>query len=588
MNGHFNILPKSVLLAILAVVYFPHAPLYADIAYTDFDGTETIDLTPGSDEIVIDGKNKLGMEIHDFTLELKGVDGKVKMKRIKVMPSDRRGNLKSTSDWDVDDNMDGNTQGDMEKGNIGSGFSNDKNAPGGRANEADNVDDSPGQKTRVDSSGFGQVSCCGGAGYGKAPDHAEQQAKKNKTEDGDESYTEDGVSGKEKRGRNKFRIKIKLTGKLKAAKKGGKCKIVITPSTEGHKTAMYVPDGLAPGGGFVGIGFIHPSPGVRLMIPNNTGHTLTAVNVKPRGGIDIIELSEIDPQTGTGVARCDLEEDATDGVLSLELDEPAAPGEEICIDAVIAHFEPKTRDSGLELTPVIDDSKASVAWPGIRGVMVTFIPSGKNYGNIGDLVLTNTTDREVSVTAPEGLLLDSNDPKVQDLYVARVPTESPCAGAGDVGKPISIKPGAAYVIKEIPGFCPDFELAAPGKGQSEIYAAKKPDKKSQTLLKAIELAREVDVGEMKLDVFGEKKTAAMITQGTLWIVDSKADEVENNDVTKKDLADKFLAAFKLSAKDALAKMRQEQKEQAVKLVQADLKDIVAKISFVSKKAVKDL
>jgi len=575
---------KGVLLMILAGVGLLGAPLQADIKYTDFDGAETIDIDPGSDEIIIDGKNKLGMDIHDFTLELKGVDGKVKIKRVKVMPADRRGNLKDTSDWDVDDNMDGNTQGDSKKGNIGSGFANDKNAPGGRANEADNVDDSPGQKTRVDSSGFGNPSCCGGAGYGKAPDHAEQQAKKNKTEDPAESYTDDRVSKSEKRGRNKFRIKIKLTGKLKAAKKKGKCQIVVTPSTEGKKTAMYVPDGLQPGGGFVGIGFIHPAPGVRLMVPNNTGHTLTAVKIKPKGGIDIVGLSEIDPQTGIELTQCDLEKDTTDGVHSLALDEPIAPGGAVCIDAAIAHFEPKGKGSGLELTPVTDDSRASMAWPPIKGVLVTFIPSGRNYGDIGDLVLTNTTDREVSVTVPSGLLLDSNDPATQDLYVARVPTESPCAGAEAVGQPVSIKPGRAHVIKSVPGFCPDFELASPSKGDSGVYAARQPDKKSETLLATILLVEKVDVGEMKLEVFGSVKTRAMLAQGALWMVDSKSDAVEGNDVTKKALEGKFITAFKTAAKGALAKMDENQKKKAVQLVEADVKDIVAKIAFVSKAA----
>ncbi|MDP6637425.1 MAG: hypothetical protein QGG42_21210 [Phycisphaerae bacterium] len=357
MNGCFNIFRKSVLLAILAGVSFLHSPLLADITYTDFDGAETIDLEPGSDEIVIDGINKLGMDIHDFTLELKGVDGKVKMKRVKVKPSDRRGKLKSTSDWDVDDNMDGNTQGDSEKGNVGTGYSNDADAPGGRANEADNVDDSPGQTTRVDSNGFGNPSCCGGAGYGKAADHAEQEARRNKSEDSDESYTDDRVSSSERGGRNKFRIKIKLTGKLKPAKKGGKCQIVVTPSTEGHSMAMCVPDGLTPDGGFVEIGFIHPAPGVRMMIPNNTGHTLVGVKVEPRGGIDIVRLVEIDQPTGTPLGQCDLNKDTKNGVHALALEEPVAPGGKVCIDAAIAHFEPKTKVSGLKLTPVTDDSK---------------------------------------------------------------------------------------------------------------------------------------------------------------------------------------------------------------------------------------
>ena len=237
-----------------------------------------------------------------------------------------------------------------------------------------------------------------------------------------------------------------------------------------------------------------------------------------------------------------------------------------------------------------DDSGTAVAdagtddWPGIDGVNCTFVPSGSNYGNIGDLSITNDTDQPVTVTVPPGLLLDSSDLAVQDLYVADVPTETPCSGAKDVGKPITIDRDSTHVIKDVPGFCPDFEKNPPQKGDEDVYTCKQPDEKSEVLLNAIELVKKLDVGSLKLDVFGKDKAEAMVAQGSLWVVDSKIDDVKGNEIDGDDLSSRFFGTFATAAKDALDGMSPETREKAEKLVKDDIKKIVDATSFVTKKS----
>ncbi|NOZ22523.1 MAG: hypothetical protein GXP25_15685 [Planctomycetes bacterium] len=221
-------------------------------------------------------------------------------------------------------------------------------------------------------------------------------------------------------------------------------------------------------------------------------------------------------------------------------------------------------------------------WPGTEGVLCTFVPSGENYGNIGDLAITNTTDQAISVTVPDGLLLDSSDAGVQDLYVADVPSRTPCAGATEIGKPIIIGAGETHVINDIPGFCPDFELKPPAKGASDAYTTRQPDEKAATLLATIEAVKKFDMGTLKLQVFEKDQTREMLAQGALWMVDSRVDEVKGNEVSNENLGDRYWDKFRESAADALAKMSPKQREEAEDLVKEDIKKIVAATSFVSK------
>lgn len=242
---------------------------------------------------------------------------------------------------------------------------------------------------------------------------------------------------------------------------------------------------------------------------------------------------------------------------------------------------------GLDLAPDDEDSGTAVAlvdWPGIEGVGCTFTPSGKNYGDIGDLAIENDTDKPVTVTIPPGLLLDSADPAVQDLYVADVPTETPYAGAKDIDRPITIKPGGTYVAKDLPGFCPDFEKKPPQTGDTEIYACQQPDEKSKVLLDTIEAVKKLDVGSLKLQVFEDDKTRAMVAQGSLWMVDSRIDEVKDNEVSADDLSSRFYETFVTSAKEALDKMSPDDRKKAEQLVKDDIKTIVGATSFVAKQS----
>jgi hypothetical protein len=171
---------------------------------------------------------------------------------------------------------------------------------------------------------------------------------------------------------------------------------------------------------------------------------------------------------------------------------------------------------------------------------------------------------------------------VQDLYVADVPTETPCAGADDIGKPVTIQPEGYHIIRDVPGFCPDFEKEPPGKDDTSVYACRQPDEKSKVLLETIASVKKLDVGALKLDVFGKDKARAMVAQGSLWMVDSEIDDEKDNEVTDEDLAGKFYDTFATAAKGSLEKMSPENRKQAEKLVRDDIRKIVQATSFVAK------
>ncbi len=137
-------------------------------------------------------------------------------------------------------------------------------------------------------------------------------------------------------------------------------------------------------------------------------------------------------------------------------------------------------------------------------------------------------------------------------------------------------------MEHLSGFCPDHEKAPPKKDDTAIYTCSQPDKKASTLLATIGLAGTIDVSSLKLSVFETPKAAAMMTQGALWMVDSKIDEVKDNEVSDKDLSDKFYGTFAVSAKASLDKMTPENRQRAETIVRSDISKIVAAISFVSK------
>ncbi|MDP6634867.1 MAG: hypothetical protein QGG42_08225 [Phycisphaerae bacterium] len=220
-------------------------------------------------------------------------------------------------------------------------------------------------------------------------------------------------------------------------------------------------------------------------------------------------------------------------------------------------------------------------WPG-GGLVCSFVPSGRNYGDIGDLSITNTTDLAIVVTVREGLLLDSTDPGVQDLYIAVVPTIVTLSGAKELNRPITVRAHATYTIKHIPGFCPDFELAPPARGAADIYTIRPPDEKSRALIATVRAAREFDVGSMKLKVFGPDKAREMLCQSAVWVVDSQTDQVKGNEVTGEVLVTRYWKTFELSAREKLEKLPQADRKAAETTVKIDIRKIVAATAFLAK------
>jgi hypothetical protein len=191
----------------------------------------------------------------------------------------------------------------------------------------------------------------------------------------------------------------------------------------------------------------------------------------------------------------------------------------------------------------------------------------------------------VTVTVPAGMLLDSSDPATQDLYIALVPVETPCQGAKYVGKSVTVKAGDTFVMKDMPGFCPDYEKDPPRKDDTAVYTCKQPDGKSKVLLVTIGAVRTIDVTSLKLAVFENAKAATMMTQGALWMVDARIDKVKDNEVSDKDLSDRFYGTFAASAKISLDKMAPDARKRAETIVRSDIIKIVAAISFVTKQRV---
>jgi len=217
-----------------------------------------------------------------------------------------------------------------------------------------------------------------------------------------------------------------------------------------------------------------------------------------------------------------------------------------------------------------------------EGLFCMFIPSGRNYGDIGDLLITNPTDEPVTCVVPDGMLLDSSDPITQDLYVANVPTETPCSGAELIGRPVTVGAGESYLMRDLPGYCPDFELAPPDEGVCDIYTPCAPDERGARLLEVIAAVQGFDVGPVKLDLFEEGKAREMMCQGALWTVESAFDDVEGNEVTAEQLAGRYWEAFETSAGAALEAMPSDQRQETEELVRDEIRRIVSATSFVAK------
>ena len=153
--------------------------------------------------------------------------------------------IDAKSDWDVDD--DGNGLSDQR-------YVPDPAATGGNpagANEADNVDESPGTTTRVDANGNLRPSEARGRGVPPHDDGVKEQnrgsAGKERRRSGGKGAPKepreplDGVGGVQPE--DYFIVEFDLTG----APKGDECVFVLVPSTVGGRKVALLDEGVTPG-----------------------------------------------------------------------------------------------------------------------------------------------------------------------------------------------------------------------------------------------------------------------------------------------------------------------------------------------------
>jgi hypothetical protein len=268
------------------------------------------------------GRNVSRSRFKDFELEMKGCGTGAKFHRVRVTPravfnddgemtdSDQR------SDWDVDDDGSGLSD-QQEVEDPGS----EATIPGtqtrsGLSNETDDVDDSPGTKTRVDANGHSSAGAANeraeaAAGEAKTEDPSEDKpgdppapateesarAKANGTAPPSEPL--DGVGGIQP-GDN-FIIEFELT----AVPKGKDCIFALVPSGAGGRQVALLQDGLRPGDNRLEFAYV-PVTGGLATLPNATGMPLSAIDARPMTGMSLRQLSarSIDGSTQIGEQTC--------------------------------------------------------------------------------------------------------------------------------------------------------------------------------------------------------------------------------------------------------------------------------------------
>lgn len=218
-----------------------------------------------------------------------------------------------------------------------------------------------------------------------------------------------------------------------------------------------------------------------------------------------------------------------------------------------------------------------------NGLIVTPVARGENYGPVFDLILRNPTSKPITWQLQLATIVKSLDDDVQSLLLLPVPYET--VEFHKSFKPLTVPAGEFRVLEGVPGVCLDFELPPPTRGLAG-HILIKPDDTSKPVAKAVADAIEIDLSKLGLEIIDPNQVTGMVVQGAVWKTESHTDPIEGNEVTDEMLEDKFWKIFVEQATDELAKLKPKQREQVTTLVKEDIKKIVGKISFVSKRHIK--
>ena len=213
-----------------------------------------------------------------------------------------------------------------------------------------------------------------------------------------------------------------------------------------------------------------------------------------------------------------------------------------------------------------------------------YIPSGGNYGDIGDGFCINDGGVPVAFTIPDGSWMHSDDPNHQDMLVTDVPTRegNECSGAEALDVAITVPPETVVVVKDLPGVCPDYEKDPPTAGDSAHYELQPPNDKSRALVAVVDEVAAIDFTAKPLKGMKPGQAAETACQGAVWMAESRIDEVEGNEVSTEELHGRFFMTYLAAVDPAHRELDDEERDQLDDAVRDDLTTIVNAIDFATK------
>ena len=242
--------------------------------------------------------------------------------------------------------------------------------------------------------------------------------------------------------------------------------------------------------------------------------------------------------------------------------------------------------------PPKDEKYIKIGWDDLPTGIITldgqvslWVPTGDNYGNIGNACFVNYDGDEETCGVEDGSWVKSNDGQYQDFVVTDVPTygEDPPSGYSSLDKEFPLPSETVVVIKDTPGVCASFHTPPPPAGEMDAFTIKPPDEESEALTSVVDEISQIDFTKKPLTGMSPEQAKATACQAAVWKVGSQIDSVEGNDVTNEDLKDRFFNTY-LSATTAIReKMTPEKRDEMDNIVQDDLTTVIESVDFVSKK-----
>lgn len=221
----------------------------------------------------------------------------------------------------------------------------------------------------------------------------------------------------------------------------------------------------------------------------------------------------------------------------------------------------------------------------LDGQVSLWVPSGDNYGDVGDAAFVNYSEEDQTCGVEDGSWVRSNDDQYQDIVLTDVPTypEDEPSGASSLDEEFSLPTETVVVVKDVPGGCTVLAKPAPPAGNVDQCTLEPPDEESEALVSVADEVSQIDFTKKPLTSISPEQAKATACQAAFWKVGSQIDSVEGNEVTNEDLENHFFSTYLSATADTREKMTPEKRDEMDKIVRDDLRTVVESIDFVTKK-----